>query len=221
MSTGNNIIAELQFLTNGMYRFKNYRKGQRQDKFVTALDAAAAFTQSDHDSGWMPAGLKRSGYCAKGQYYVYFTPAAKTKITVVSGSEAHVLNIPLPSMVMLGIGNSHYLAAIKEKTFSRDALTCIPPLPNVYDNDARICWGSNTPLPASVESAGKSWRLFIESNFNNHLSENKIQNFTGSLLEFLIALNNKQRFPMSELRPMNNYNTRTVERWADKLIGKK
>jgi len=199
MPNGNNVIAELQFLRTGMYRFINHGEDQRQDKFVTALDVAAAFTQQDHDSGWLPEGIQRKGYCPKGQYYVYFIPAAKTSISVLSNGETHLLKIPLPSMVMMGIGRAHFIVAVKEKSFSPNAVTYHAPLANVHINQGGICWGDNTPPKVTADMARKAWELFISSRFNNHLSGQKVAHYDTCVLDLLFELNNTKRFPMSRL----------------------
>lgn len=209
--------AELHFLKTGMYRFISHDNGQQIDKFLTARDVAAAFTQVDHDSGWLPAGLVRTGYCSLGAYTVYFVPSGKHRITVEWDNTLLTWTVPLPSMVMLAVGKRHYLAAIKEKHFSRDAVVHHTPLPNVYTNgEGAICWGSNAPPEASVETARKAWRLFIESYFNTHLSTGKLKNHE-SVLEFLKGLNGKHQFPKSELVPLARGGM-TVERWTGNLI---
>jgi hypothetical protein len=217
MPNPNDPIAVLEFMPTGMYRFKDLRHGEEQDKYVAAPVVAAAFTQTEHDSGWLPNNVLRTGYCAGGQFYVYFIPKGTHKITLIHNEKPKILHIPLPSFVMVGVGNTHRLAALKEKAFSLDAETFFPPLPNSWDR-GDICWGSNTPPKVRAENAEATWQLFIGSPFNNHLSENKIAGFK-SACDFLIALNGKQRFPFSKLIPTHGHKM-TVDRCGSMTINK-
>ena len=217
MPNPNDPIAVLEFMPTGMYRFKDLRPGEEQDKYVAAPVVAAAFTQTEHDSGWLPNNVLRTGYCASGQFYVYFIPKGTHKITLIHNEKPKILHVPLPSFVMVGAGNTHRLAALKEKDFSLDAEVFLPPLPNVWDQNG-ICWGSNSPPKVCAENAEATWRLFITSPFNNHLSENKIKGFK-SVCDFLLKLNEKQRFPYSKLIPTHGHKM-TVDRWVSMAINK-
>ncbi|MDX9863216.1 MAG: hypothetical protein RBT34_00270 [Anaerolineaceae bacterium] len=217
MPNPNDPLAVLEFMPTGMYRFKDYRKGKEQDKYVAAPDVAAAFTQTDHDSGWLPENIKRVGHCVNGEYYVLFIPKGKYKITLIHENEPKSLHIPLPSFVMVGVGNKHHLVATKENDFSLEAEAFLPPLPNVWETEG-ICWGNNTPPKAQADNAAATWQLFISSPFNNHLSEDKIKGYK-SACDFLNALNGKQRFPFSKLLPTHGHKM-TVDRWVSMAIKK-
>lgn len=206
-------VASLHFLGSGHYLFRYLEDGREASKFVTAPDVAAAFSMKEIDTGWLPAGMVRTGQNAGGPWFVYSTPPQKVKISL---DDNITLTVPVPRLALVGIGGSYSLAAMHTKHFDPDALVYEAPFPNVYLG-GKICWGTNTPPEAQPENARKVWELFFESHFNADLKEKKSKAHSKDVRDMLRALDHNQArtYPVSDLLSMNI----SVERWAEKVIG--
>lgn len=185
--------AALYFLAGGHYLFRTAAGGKSfGTKFVTARDVAAAFTQHDEDSGWLPAGVVRVGHCAKGPWYVYSAPGQKVKVLFSTGEAT----IPIPRTVMLGVGRDYYLWAMRSSSFEHGAAGYNAPFPNVYET-GKICWGQNKPQEADAQKARGMWEMFFRTPFNNDLSNRKCRTFPANVTELYPGL--KGKFPVDEL----------------------
>lgn len=157
---------------------------------------AAAFSQTEQDTGWLPAGIVRAGHCAHGFWFVYSAPEQKINIQIGEGA----LTIPIPRTVLMGIGSKYYLWALKGKHFNPDDMAFRAPFPNVYP-DGLICWGQNTQPAATAEKARAIWNLFFETPFNGDLSTEKSVSNPRDVRLTLQEMGKKNAFPQADLKP--------------------
>lgn len=192
-------LASLHFMPSGDYLFID-RAGGQTAKFVTAPDVVAAFSKRQPDTGWLPAGVVRTGYKSGSPFVVYSAPAQK--YTVQFADHDAPLEIPLPRTVLLSYGDrKHKIWALGEKIFSPNAQAYHAPFPNVYSNGA-ICWGQNAPPLVDPQDARKAWQMFFDSAFNNHLSNGKSQSHPLDVRGLLRALAERKarKYPLDDLQ---------------------
>jgi len=199
------IRAALYFVEGGHYLFRTFgaavepRRGKKVAraegvKFVRSSDVAAAFSGQDLDSGWLPAGVVRMGYSARGAWFVYGAPGQKVAVTLGERQA----RIPIPRTVLVGVGQTYYLFAQRGQHLEPHKDLCHAPFPNVYP-DGRICWGQNNPPEAGPEKARGVWQLFFDAPFNGDLAGQKCRSHAGSVLDLLGALDGASKFPEGEL----------------------
>lgn len=195
-------VQGILYFLDGHYLFR-YDNGQGgwTSKFVTSLDVSAAFSAKEQDTGWLPAGVVRTGANARGPWVVYSAPPQK--IDLLAGSE--VLTVPIPRTVMVCTAANHYLWALQTKHFDPDARAYNAPFPNVYA-DGHICWGQNAAPEVDPGQARKAWELFFATPFNTDLSNNKSRshrdNVTGLLRR--LAEERKRAYPVDDLMPVGD-----------------
>lgn len=194
--------ASLHFLPGGHYLLCHHKE-PKLSKFVTSGDVAAAFTGADQDTGWIPPGVVRVGRCARGPYFVYSTPPQRRLVMLVSGPSTVQRLVPLPRLVMLGVGSAYYLWAVVTPHFNPSATVYQAPFPNIYRNGS-ICWGDNRPPEALPDQARKAWDLFFDSPFNGHLVEGKSKRFPLDVRLHLSSIAGTRRFPHDDLEQTSN-----------------
>ena len=200
--------AALYFLPQGHYLFRwRDESGVSGSKFVTADDLQAAFTNSEHDTGWISPGIVRAGYGKNGEWFVLYAPPQKITIHLL---EVDTLTIPVPALVLAGTGRSYYLWALAEP-FSPHSNVFDAPFPNVQSG-GQICWGNNTPPLASPATAQSAWKLFFGSPFNSHLVQGKTRRHAEDVRKLLVQLNGKSKFPLRELAASRGTLTSNLER---------
>jgi PRTRC genetic system protein B len=167
-------------------------------KFLRAADVNAAFSLRDYDSGWLPAGVVRTGANAQGAWTVYSVPARMQNLWLGD----RLISVPLPRLVMLTTGGGSYLWALKTRDFERDAQAWRAPLPNVYI-DGGICWGANPQPKGDPDQVRKAFTLFFEAPFNAHLVDGKSATWKSDVRQLLdgLAGKGKKVFPEKELIP--------------------
>ncbi|MFN7970809.1 MAG: hypothetical protein U0166_00405 [Acidobacteriota bacterium] len=160
------ILATL-VIRDGQYELRSRgAKGAERSKFLSPEDVAAAFRDEPTDSGWIPAGIVRLGRSGGRGFAVGWFPPRRHTCGFVrhEGKESlEALMVPLPAMVFAGHGREHAVWAIKEDAFDPRAAACHTPTPNVYEGGA-VCWGVNTPPPASAGSLATAFELFLGTN---------------------------------------------------------
>lgn len=189
--------AALYFL-DGQYLFRHRNsQGAVTSKYITNESLVAAFSQTEQDSGWLPAGVVRVGHNQHGPWFVYSTPEQKIDITVYPTES---LTIPLPRLVMLAGGKGVYFWATGSKFFDYDAEGFSAPFPNLY-SDGKVCWGGNLVPEIAAENARKIWQKFFGSLFNQDLSVRKCKGHDENVLDLLreLSVENKRRFPKREM----------------------
>lgn len=204
METPQGVMAALYCLISGdflfYYRTKDDPNSPWVSKFLTMPDVAAAWTQVEWETGWVPNGIMRKGRCPLGNFYVYYKPPLRIKLTLTDDL-AGVWDIPIPATVLVGVGDSHYLWALKGKEFHPNANVCAAPFPNIYD-DGRICWGANTAPDVNEHVAEETWKLFFQTPFNNHLVGNKCKPYPEDVRQLLVGLAKQKArvFPINSLK---------------------
>lgn len=197
--------AELFFLESGHYLFRSFVDGVRTSKFVTARDVAAAFTQQESDSGYIPSGVVRVGANAGGPFFVYSAPRQKVTITLPrpDDGDASEATIPIPRTVLLGHGDNYYLWALRDDHFSINYDAYRAPFPNVYET-GRICWGGNRVENADATRARVIWEMFFKTPFNNDLANGKSTQSPNNVCTLLYGLNAANKYPVSDLVPTHS-----------------
>ena len=202
--------AALYFLEDGHYLFR-YRGDHSivESKTVTAADVKAAFSRAETDTGWIDPGVVRCGYGPQGSWYVQFIPMQRFEITLAGFGQ---MTVPVPPLILYGIGRTYGLFALKAKHFSPNAQVYSAPFPNVDNKDGKICWGGNTPPEADHQNSLKVWKLFLEAPFSNHTIEQKSKQYPDDIRLMLKDLAGKGAggYPLGDLEPVRSYRP-TVE----------
>jgi hypothetical protein len=211
-------------------------------KFVSPQSVWQAFNRVGVDSGWLPPGIVRCGVTVGGlPWAVKFVPPARhtlnlylpdapppppppeagllTPETPQLGKLQIIAGVPLPGMVLMGVGSQYRIWAVgksnsqfKTGQFDPEAFIHAAPLPNVYD-DGQICWGNGRPPVADGQGVGRAWAMFIGSDFTNHLVENKSRQHPKDIRFLLAELavstaltknKGKTPYPMNDLNPYLN-----------------
>lgn len=202
--------AALYFL-EGNYQF-NYREGNvERTKFLTPAQIGRAFALKDvFDSGWIDQSVLRFALLAKKRHKILSVlPAEKRKILITDprpadeGDESTQekileLEIPLPTLLLLGCGQKYYLWATLEKTISAKSKICAAPFPNL-DNSGGICFGSNLAPECRLETIESVWQMIFDSPFNNHQTNNRTLTHKTDARKFLLEINGKKSFPKNAL----------------------
>jgi PRTRC genetic system protein B len=191
------VAARLSFLISDELLFQ-WRAGENvQSKLISAQDARRAFANIDDDSGWLPAGVVRTGRNSRGSWVVYVVPPQRVRITTDQGEALHV---PIPMSLFVGWGRRYYLYALQGKKFDANAPVYRAPFPNIYEN-GRICWGGHKVPEVTPANIGKTWKLFFGTTFNNHIAGGKTVSHEDNALDLLRELfaGEKKVFPAGEL----------------------
>src|SRR5271157_5947161 len=99
-------VNGMLYFLDGQYLFRYRGEHGMESKFVTAIDLAAAFSQSEQDTGWLTAGVVRCGSSSKGRWFVYSAPAQKIEISISGASGIEEIKVPFPRTVLFGLGTS-------------------------------------------------------------------------------------------------------------------
>jgi hypothetical protein len=183
------------------YLFRYQNDSGMKTKFLTSSDLAAAFSQSEQDTGWLPAGVVRCGDSPKGKWFVYSAPAQT--VEAILDADGKTITFPIPRTVLMGIGNIYYFWASKSKHFSADEHAYLAPFSNVYP-DGRICWGANTPAAAAPKIARAVWELFFKAPFNADLAAGKSREEKNDVRKVLcrLAADSSRNYPLNDLVDM-------------------
>lgn len=205
--------AAIYFL-EGNYQF-NYREGNVQKtKFLTPLQIGKAFAVKDvFDSGWIDQSVLRFALLAKKRHKILSVlSAGKRKILITDprsideredGDESREetvleLEIPLPTLLLLGCGQKYYLWATLDKQISYKSKICLAPFPNL-DSSGGICFGTNLTLECRLDTIESVWQMIFDSPFNNHQMQNRCLTHKTDVRRFLLSLNGKKSLPKNAL----------------------
>ena len=108
------------------------------------------------------------------------------------------LEVPLPSLLLLGCGQKYYLWATLEKAVNQKSKICAAPFPNL-DSSGDICFGKNTAPECRLDAIEGVWRLILDSPFNNHQAANRCRTHADDARKLLFELNGKKTFPKNAL----------------------
>ncbi len=205
--------AALYFL-EGHYQL-NYQTGKvAKTKFLTPSQIAKAFAVKDvFDSGWIQRNVLRFALLAKKTSKILSVlPAGKQKILITDprlADEREVeaadtsetileLEVPLPTLLLVGIGQSYYLWATPDKVATEESKISPAPFPNL-DNSGKICFGSNLAPECRLETIESVWQMIFDSPFNNHQSQNRCPTHKKDVRKLWLELKDKKTFPKNAL----------------------
>ena len=201
------------FFLEGHYQL-NYREGSvERTKFLSPAQIGRAFSVKDaFDSGWLETNVIRFAQEKKTHKIISLLPAGRRKIFITDprarderetddeGADDSILEIeiPLPTLLLLGSGQSYYLWATLDKTVNQKSKICAAPFPNL-DSSGGICFGRNTAPECRLDTIESVWRLILDSPFNNHQAANRCRTHETDARKLLLALCGKKTFPKNAL----------------------
>ena len=210
--------AALYFL-EGHYQF-NYLQGNvEKTKFLSPAQIGRAFSTRDaFDSGWLETRILRFALGAKKRHKILSVlPAGRQRIFITDPRSADEredngegasddvleLEVPLPSLLLLGCGKEYYLWATLDKAISQKSKICAVPFPNL-DSSGAICFGKNTAPECRFDCVESVWRLILDSPFNNHQAVNRCRTHEDDARKLLFDINGKKIFPKNVLIKTNH-----------------
>lgn len=204
------------FFLEGHYQL-NYREGDgsvERTKCLSPAQIGRAFsTRRTYDSGWISANILRFAEERKTFKVLSFLPAAKRKIfitdprppderEIVSAKSAAdpilELEIPLPTLMLLGCGQKYLLWATLDKKINENTKICAAPFPNL-DKSGGVCFGGNVAPECRIDTVEAVWQLILDSPFNNHQAANRTKSHSDDARKLLLELNGKSDFPADVL----------------------
>jgi hypothetical protein len=202
------------FFLEGHYQL-NWREGSvEKTKFLSPAQIGKAFTVKDvFDSGWLDSLVLRFAEEKKTHKILSALPAGRRKIFVTDprpaceresetqsgASETPVeLEVPLPSLLLIGCGQRYFLWATLDKTITQKSKICAAPFPNL-DQSGSICFGRNVAPECRLDRVESVWRLILDSPFNNDRAENRCRTHPKDVRKLLFTLDGKKTFPKNAL----------------------
>jgi len=201
------------FFLEGHYQL-NWRMGSvERTKFLSPAQIGRAFSTRDtFDSGWLETFVLRFAQEKKTHKILSVLPVGRRKIFITDPRPVNEretedestddsileIEIPLPTLLLLGSGQSYYLWATLDKTVNQKSKICAAPFPNL-DSSGGICFGRNTAPECRLDTIEKVWRLILESPFNNHQAANRCRTHEDDARKLLLALDGKKTFPKNAL----------------------
>ena len=207
------------FFLEGHYQF-NYLEGNvEKTKFLSPAQIGRAFSVKDaFDSGWLETNIVRFALGAKKRHKILSVlPAGRQRIFITDPRSADErkdngegesdaileLEVPLPTLLLLGCGKDYYLWATLDKTISQKSKICAAPFPNL-DSSGAICFGKNTAPECRFDTAQSVWRLILDSPFNNHQAANRCRTHEDDARKLLFEIGGKKTFPKTALIKTNH-----------------
>ena len=197
------------FFLEGHYQL-NWREGNvEKTKFLSPSQIGRAFTVKDaFDSGWLETFVLRFAKEKKTHKILSVLPVGRRKIYITdprsvneregddgsSNDPVMELEIPLPTLLLLGSGQKYYLWATLDKTVHQKSKICAAPFPNL-DSSGEICFGKNNAPECRLDTIEGVWRLILDSPFNNHQAANRCRTHPDDVRKFLFGLNGKKTLP--------------------------
>lgn len=191
-------VASISFLKTKELMFTWQQDDKVQSKLITSEAAFLAFEEGQQqDTGWLPAGVLRTGSNARGEWVVY---TARAQMIDIVTDKKEKLRVPIPATLFMGWGARYYLWVLPHKKFDKKLPVYKAPFPNVYDN-GRICWGSHKPPKVSVSNIERVWQMFFGTAFNKHIATNKCKSYPDNVLNLLrqLSRDGASTFPFKEL----------------------
>lgn len=201
------------FFLEGHYQLNWREASVERTKFLSPAQIGRAFSTRDaFDSGWLETNVIRFAQEKKTHKILSLLPAGRRKIFITDprarderetddeGADDSILEIeiPLPTLLLLGSGQSYYLWATLDKIVSQKSKISHAPFPNL-DSSGGICFGRNTAPECRLDRLENVWRLILDSPFNNHQAANRCQTHPGDARKLLFELNGKKTFPKNAL----------------------
>lgn len=216
-------------------------------KLVSPAALRSAFSGEPVDSGWLSTGVVRVGENAQGKWAVMWVPPQVHPLRVmlpalpkrrrgrprkgeagqraleVGPDEIVDLRVPLPGIVLAGLGREYRAWAVASPYFEPKAPVYYPPVPNIFP-EGRVCWGENKAPVADGAAIGKAWQLFLDAPFNANLANGRSKTEAGDVRVKLVELwiQEAVEYPVFDLVPLHDYGGRpTVESLVKKFIAGK
>lgn len=208
------------FFLEGHYQF-NYLEGDiEKTKFLSPAQIGKAFAVKDvFDSDWLETRLLRFALGAKKKHKILSVlPAGRRKIFITdprSLEEREMNNensaadsvleveVPLPTLLLLGCGQEYYLWATLDKVVSQQSKICAAPFPNL-NSSGSICFGGNTAPECRFDTIESVWNLIFDSPFNSHQAANRCRTHEDDARKLLFELGGKKTFPKNALIKTNH-----------------
>jgi PRTRC genetic system protein B len=195
--------------------------GAEQIKFISTASLREAALREPTDSGWLPPDINRCGTCSKGAWMVGWHSPAIYKMWLEEFAEP--LRVPMPSLIWIGIRNSYFVFAAKQKLFTPNARLFHAPMANV-DSHGLTCFGSNKRPDVADGGFDPAWDLFWSTPFNNHHDDHKSKQYPDGINEQLCALSKARAktYPMRDLVAVRDYylESVTLTDAVEKILGR-
>jgi len=204
------------FFLEGHYQL-NWREGNvEKTKFLNPAQIGRAFSVKDvFDSGWLETNIIRFAQDKKTHKILSVLLAGRRKIFVTdprpineraggNGSESVLeLEVPLPTLVLIGSKQKYYLWATLDKTINQKSKICAAPFPNL-DASGEICFGKNIAPECRLDTIESVWRLILDSPFNSDRAADRCRKHPEDARKLLFQLNGKKTFPKNALIKTNH-----------------
>lgn len=203
------------FFLEGHYQL-NWRVGAvERTKFLTPSQIGRAFSTKDaFDSGWLETNVIRFAQEKKAHKVLSSLPAGRRKIYITDPRPADErednasnsiieLEVPLPTLLLIGLGQKYYLWATLDKTISQKSKISHAPFPNL-DESGEICFGANAKPECRLDTIETVWRLILDSPFNADRAADRCRTHPEDARKFLLALRGKTAFPKNALIKTNH-----------------
>jgi len=201
------------FFLEGHYQL-NYCEGSvEKTKFLSPAQIGRAFTAREtFDSGWLQTNIIRFAQNKKTHKILSFLPAGRRTIFITDPRSFEKrenaaesaddpileLEVPLPTLLLLGSGQKYYLWATLDKIVNEKSKICHAPFPNL-NSSGDICFGRNAAPECRLDTVENVWRLILDSPFNNHQTANRCRTHEDDARKFLFELGGKKTFPKNAL----------------------
>ena len=220
MSETNNLSAPpdamgaLYFLP-GQYLFKRFENGREVAKALSSEQISRAFREFKTDTGWLTRRILRYREEPEGNYLIAYEPARVRHIWIeTNDGDVRKVEVPLPTLILLGKKNEYYLWAAKGKNVSAKTPIANAPLPNMGGEwNGKICFGRNEVPECRADTVDAVWNLIFDAPFNKDSANNKCRSEREDVRKLLFALAEKRAktFPAAELI---EYKTTIGEIWS-------
>lgn len=207
-------MGALYFLP-GQYLFKRLEDGREIAKALSTEQISRAFREFKTDTGWLTRRILRYKEEPEGNYLMAYEPARIRRIWIETNTgEIKEINVPLPTLILLGKKTEYYLWAAKGKTVAAKTPITKAPLPNIGGEwNGKICFGKNEVPECRADSIDAVWDLIFNAPFNKDSANNKCRSEPADVRKLLFTLAEKRAktFPASELI---EYTTTIEDVWA-------
>ncbi|MGI8641417.1 MAG: hypothetical protein ACR2MG_15905 [Pyrinomonadaceae bacterium] len=206
------------FFLEGHYQL-NWREGSvERTKFLSPAQIGRAFSTKDaFDSGWLETLVLRFVQEKRTHKILSVLPAGRRKIFITDprpideretdaetvGESILELEVPLPTLLLIGSGQKYYLWATLEKAVNQKSKISHAPFPNLDDSGA-ICFGKNTAPECRLDTIETVWQLILDSPFNGDRAADRCRTNPEDVRKLLFQINGKKAFPKNALIKTNH-----------------
>lgn len=200
----------------GQYLFKRVENGREIAKALSSEQISRAFRDFQIDTGWLERRILRYREEPDGNSFLSYEPARIRRIFVErDAGEICEIDLPLPTLVLLGKGREFYLWAARGSRVTANTRLALAPLPNVGGDNyqGKICFGKNEVPEARADAVEFVWNLVFNAPFNRDRANDKCRSAPEDVRKLLfdLAKRKAKTFPSLELFESNT----TVEQvWA-------